>query len=97
MSTKFTNQRTMWHVENTIGEVTINGDATVNGEGLITQFNGNINSTEGKNGYFNYNEDSNNKVNRNYNGDKEIESQAISIIDATVADIKLQVQTPVTK
>jgi hypothetical protein len=87
----------MWHVENTIGEVTINGDATVNGEGLITQFNGNINSTEGKNGYFNYNEDSNNKVNRNYNGDKEIESQAISIIDATVADIKLQVQTPVTK
>lgn len=87
MATKFTNQRTMWYVENTVGNVTINGDVTVNTEGLITQFNGNITSGE-KNGYFNYNEDGPDKVSRNYNGSKEIETEAVAIIDSTVTDIK---------
>lgn len=54
--TTFTNKRLSYHVSNTTGTITLEGDATINSQSLIDSFNGSVNSTTGQYGNFSYSE-----------------------------------------
>lgn len=88
--TTFTNKRLSYHVSNTTGTITLEGDATINSQSLIDSFNGSVNSTTGQYGNFNgsYSESDGGQVNRSYS--KEIEVEACDLIDSVIEDIKAE-------
>lgn len=85
--TTFTNKRLSYHVSNTNGTITLEGDATINSQSLIDSFNGSVNSATGQYGNFSYSESDGGQVNRSYNGSKV---EACDLIDSVIEDIKAE-------
>lgn len=88
--TTFTNKRLSYHVSNTTGTITLEGDATINSQSLIDSFNGSVNSTTGQYGNFSYSESDGGQVNRSYNGSKDIEVEACGLIDSVIEGLKAE-------
>ena len=84
--TTFSSIRTTSQVRKTSGDLTFEGSAEIYPDGRVS-INGTINSPM-YSVTLNYGEESNNKINRGFNGEKSIEDAAWALLDSIVADCK---------
>ena len=91
MNLNLTNKRETYHVENATDTLKLNGEITIDANGLVT-INGQVNTTTapGKSLSFNYNEDAAGNVNRSCNGSADIQEAANAFVDATIAATKAE-------
>lgn len=91
---ELTNKRVIYSVKNEDSNLKLEGEISIDEHNNITQFPGTFYTLESMYaGNFNYSEDSNGLINKAVNSvPKENEDKAISLLDATVDEIKVQIK-----
>lgn len=86
---EITNKRSTFSINNTVENLTLTGECTINDDKMITNFSGSFNKDNMYTGSFYYSENENGKMNKNINDiSVEDSKDACKLIDETVKEIK---------
>ena len=91
---ELTNKRITYSVKNEDSNFKLEGEVSINENNVITFFSGTFQTLESNYaGNFNYSEDGNGLINKSVNSiPQDGEDNAISLLDKTIDEIKIQVK-----
>ena len=86
---EITNKRYQFTVTNTVNDLTVRGEVTMNEDKTINSFNGNVRDNEQHVGDFYYSENLDGKINKSINN---VSSANISAMEALIAETVNQIK-----